>query len=259
MQSFFPSELVSFVQGRIDDARSGKQPPISAWQDCRERLEQEKVARKEVHLPDEVMVHPCNRGGLGVNAYNVHRTGKMIHAIGCDISELERACAFERLPMEPQRSKQTSANEKLIAASKGMLAPLSGAEKLCSVGTGHTTQFFKAAKAGCKTPEANLADSSGKLNCESLGRDARFQKALQCGWTWTVLPWQAEVVWPLLPDLAQRALNASQNVACLMSELEVCVTIAEFAELKPKDSSFQDCVDAVAQNEPPCSVHNAKG
>ena len=78
------------------------------------------------------------------------------------------------------------------------------------------------------------------------------------GWLWTIVPWQAEVTWPHLPDLAQRALNASNNVASLMSELEVCVSISEFAELMPAGSSFSSCVEAVKMNQPPCQAGSSQ-
>ena len=260
MQAFYPKELVDYIGSRIEQHREGQLGPITAWKDCLERLFSENVAKNMICMSEEFIIHPKNRSGLGVNAYNVHRVGAMLKKIGVDISELEKAVAFERMPMEPMRSNQVAFNEKLISASKGMLAPLTGRELFVSVGTGHTTQFFKAAKAGCASSEPTLADaaSGGKLNAESLSRDSRFKTALTKGWTWTILPWQAEVTWPHLPDLAQRALNASNNVASLMSELDVCVSIAEFAELMPPGSSFDSCVEAVKLNQPPCQARDSE-
>ena len=59
-----------------------------------------------------------------------------------------------------------------------MLAPLTGkAEIVLSVGTGHTTAFFRAVKFGCKTPINEMAHENGKLNAEQLKRkDARLRK-----------------------------------------------------------------------------------
>ena len=254
------AELTDYVNGRIQMHRDGQLAPITAWKDCIDRLLTEKVARQEVHEPDEFIIHPSNRSGLGVNAYNVHRVGAMLKQIGVDPAELEKAVAFERMPTEPMWSSQVAFNEKLVSASKGMLAPVSGRERLLSVGTGHATQFFKAAKYGRATSEPTLADaaSGGKLNAEGLCRDPRFKAALNQGWLWTIVPRQAEVTWPHLPDLAQRALNASNNVASLMSELEVCVSIAEFAELMPAGSSFTSCVEAVKMNQPPCQAGSSE-
>eukprot|EP00959_Pyramimonas_sp_CCMP1952_P147825 3093784-Pyramimonas_sp.AAC.1 len=58
------------------------------------------------------------------------------------------------------------------------------------------------------------------MSAETPSQDPRFHNALTKGWRWTVMPRQAEVTWPRLPDLAQRALVASNNVASLMSELK---------------------------------------
>jgi len=256
MQNFYPQELVDFISERIEMHRNGKLAPITAWKDCVDRLSKEKVAKQIVAEADDFIIHPSNRSGLGVNAYNVHRVGAMLRQIGVDPAELEKAVAFERMPTDPMKSSQVTFTQKLISSSKGMLAPMTGAERFCTVGTGHTTQFFKAMKAACSTTEPTLADPTmgGKMQAETLSQYARFHSALTKGWRWAVLPWQAEVTWSQLPDLAQRALNASNNVASLMSELEVCVSIAEFAELMPCGSSFGACVDAVKMNQPPCQT-----
>ena len=72
------------------------------------------------------------------------------------------------------------------------------------------------------------------------------------GWRCRILPFQCGIAWPLLPDLAQRALNASNNVIAEGSELEVCCSIAEYDALRGAETSFDDCVQAVAQSSPPC-------
>ena len=72
------------------------------------------------------------------------------------------------------------------------------------------------------------------------------------GWRCRVLPFQCEIVWPLLPDPAHRALNASSNVMAECSELEVCCSIAEYDAMRDAETSFDHCVQAVAQSSPPC-------
>jgi hypothetical protein len=251
--SFYAARVVDFVDQKIQDARTGT-PPMTAFKDIMEMLEEQQISYKQCLAVEEVQVHPANRGGLGINAFNAHRTGASIKSIGVDPDELSKAVAFENMPMEPAKSHQRVVNEKLIEGAKGMLSKLTGREKVCSVGTGHCTAFFRAAKAGCRTPQPTLQDATGNLNAESLSKDPRMKSCLHRGWVWTVLPWQAEVTWPGLPDLAQRALNAGQNVASLMSEFEVCCTIAEFDMLKPEGSTFESCVAAVAMNHPPCKA-----
>ena len=251
--AFYPARVVDFVDQKIQDARTGT-PPMTAFKDIMDLLEEQKISYKKPLEVEEIQVHPANRGGLGLNAFNAHRNGASIKSIGVDPDELAKAVAFENMPMEPAKSNQRLCNEKLIEGAKGMLSKLTGREKYGSVGTGHCTAFFRAVKAGCRTPQPTLQDAAGNLNAESLSSDIRMKNCLTKGWVWTVLPWQCEVTWPGLPDLAQRALNAGQNVASHMSEFEVCCTIAEFDMLKPEGSTFESCVAAVAMNHPPCKA-----
>ena len=251
------NEMRDLINGRVEQHRDGKLAPITAWKDCIDRLIEGKVAKKLVAEPGDFIIHPQNLSGFGATAYDVHRVGKMFNQIGVDPSELEKAAAFERMPMDPMSAAQVAFNEKLISASKGMLAPLTCSERFCSVGAGHAAEFFKAARAVCSTSEPTLVDPSmgGKMNAETfLSQDPRFHSALRKGWLWAILPWQAEVTRPRLPDLAQRALDASNNVASLMTELEVRVSIDEFAELMPEGSSFSACVEAAKMNRPPCQA-----
>ena len=253
--SFYPQATVDFVQGSIDSVMSGKRGPKTALKDILEHLSEHNIVLRQTLTVEQVMVHTANRGGLGLNAFNAHVNGEKILDIGVDEDELTKALAFQRMPLEPQRSEQLAFNQRLVDSSKGMLAPMTGQEEVCSVGTGHTAAFFKAINAGCVTPQANLKDENGRLSKEALcNRDKRLQSALANGWTWQILPWQCQMQWPRLPDLAQRALNASQNVASLMSELEVVVTIAELDEARTDDLNFKDCITAVARNNPPCKA-----
>lgn len=137
---------------------------------------------------------------------------------------------------------------------EGLLAPLNGSERYLSVACGHTAAFFRAALHACRTPQASIADSSGVLSVQALSRnDPELEALFQRGWAWTVLPWQVESTWPRLPDLAQRALNASNSVATLSSELETASTIAEFAAMQAamgQDVDWTKCADATAQSAP---------
>ena len=70
-----------------------------------------------------------------------------------------------------------------------------------------------------------------------------------------VYPSDCERVWPLLPEVAQRALNASQNVVSPSSEIEVAVTITQFDGTRPSNLPFQSCIDAAAMNNPACKYY----
>ena len=88
---------------------------------------------------------------------------------------------------------------------------------------------MKACLHSCPTPEATLADNSGKLNKETLGRDPEFKKLLEAGWQWTVVSSRVEQRWPSLPRLAERALNSSNEAFLKASELELLLYLGEHA------------------------------
>ena len=149
---------------------------------------------------------------------------------------------------------QIRANEQIVAASGGMLAPVSGSERMVSVGTGHTTAFCRAANHGCSTPLAYLQDAAGVIDLARLKRQPDFKAMLEGGWEWTVLPWQVELAWADAPDKLQRALNSSHEVHSSSTELEVAVTIAEGIE---SGESVEDALKNATAGNPPC-VNYAK-
>ena len=63
-----------------------------------------------------------------------------------------------------------------------MLAPVSGTEKVCSVGTGHAAAFCRAANAGCKTPHKLLQNTDGGISIQKLKRNPNFKIMLEEGW-----------------------------------------------------------------------------
>lgn len=258
MSTFYPA-----VKAKVDAILAEPLPvgPLTMWNQIVEVLLQERIAYTvpDVH-PSLFMVHPMNRSKLGVNPFNAHRLGARIKKVGADFQELSKATAFEAMPVEPQRSSQVAFNQALVDRSSGMLAPLNGGERYLTVGCGHTVQFCKAALSSCRTPEEELADSTGCLNVQHLTKgDAKLHSMVTTGWSWVIVPWQVESSWPQLPDLAQRALNAANSVASLPSEIEVASSIAEFAEIQQarigSDGSvdWASCVAAATGSNPPCS------
>lgn len=253
---YYAPELVRKIQAILEQD-STTVGPITQWGQVLELLQEAKIAYEvdEVN-PTLLLVHPDNRSKLGVNAFNAHRVGAYIKRVGADPQELKKATAFELCPLEPKRSQQIEFNRVLVDRSSGMLAPLSGGERYLSVGCGHTGQFAKAAGASCPTPQSSIADASGCLNVQHLSKDdPKLHVMLTRGWSWTILPWQCEHTWPQLPDLAQRALNASNSVASQASELETASTIAEFAQLQGSNINWDQCVQAAAASMPPCASY----
>ena len=75
-----------------------------------------------------------------------------------------------------------------------------------------------------------MIDGDGMLSYEKAAKDKVFKIMLDKGWTFLVIPSCVEEKFPSLPNLAQRALNASSSVANQSNELEVAMTIASMAD-----------------------------
>ena len=112
------------------------QPILSRLSAIFEILREANLKNTMKLKPELVMCHPANRGKLGLNAYNAHRTGKFVKNIGAKIEELLGAVCIGVASDPKRKAEQTSFNLKLVECSAGLLSPTTGAEKFCSVGGG---------------------------------------------------------------------------------------------------------------------------
>ena len=141
--------------------------------------------------PSKVLVHPSNRTGLGVNAFNAHRNAAMILKVGADLSLLQ-AWVIQMSPKRDVRAKQVAFNQVLIDLSRGLLAPINGDERVLSVSTGHTFAICRAANNRCKTSAPTLADADGLIDAQRMRNDIVFATMLEKGWPAKEVSWQAE-------------------------------------------------------------------
>ena len=72
---------------------------------------------------DLILVHPENRGRLGINAHNCHRNMKNIVAIGANRKLLNMSVAFELSGKSDDRWLEIDFNKRLVEGAKGLLAP----------------------------------------------------------------------------------------------------------------------------------------
>ena len=219
--------------------------PMTILNEALDMLLDTGLARKEMVHPSTILCHPTNRGGLGISARNMHETTAKILQAGADLNELKRAVAFEFCPKK--RQEQLEFNARLISRANGLMGDILGQERYLSVGAGHTA-------AGCRAFNASTATSCTKLQkyCKdgklllALVSDNTYKSMCETGWPWIVIRWEAEVAWPHLPDIAQRALNASNNVPTTPAEPEIMASIARFFEAAPTqdEAAFKASVDA---------------
>ena len=66
-------------------------PPLSVWKGLVELFMQHKLAWKSFLPPGSLLVHPLNRGGLGVNGFAVHSKAASLLKTGWDKQYLHSA------------------------------------------------------------------------------------------------------------------------------------------------------------------------
>jgi len=155
----------------------------------------------------ELMVHPSNRNGLGVNAFQVHDVGLRVHRLGWMNSEFtDKAFVFEVSRNHTQRAVQLNFNEGLVNRSNGLIAPINGHEKFLTVGSGHCAQFVKACLAKCVSHHRSLAGADGKLDADRLRFEKPSWKKPLAALDIKIFSVECEEMWPELPSLAQ-AIN----------------------------------------------------
>ena len=232
---------------------------LALWRDIEEvLLNCGSACKREIHS-DEIMVHPDNRGGLGLNWFNAHRNLRLIKSVGVDLTKLSDATCFEMSMNKATRHRQIEFNRRLSESSNGYLAPLSGQERYMSVATGHMAAGIRAVNKRCKTTNTKLRDKHGNYSYELVVTNSpKLEKLLTKGWTFTVIEPGVEDESPSIPKIAQRALNASNNIACDTSELEVAATIAEYYDMQVTagcEVDWDSCVENVKASQPPCAEY----
>ena len=241
--------LVETINGIIE----GPGGSLTKWKRVIEELGKFSIPYSANLSIWEVMVHPENRAGLGLNTFQVHKTLKTIKEIGADAEAVHRATCFEMAPAGQARQGQIAFNQGLIDRSNGQLAKLSGRERVMSVACSHFCAGCRAADASCLTPEDDLADENGKLNkLQLVNNDAEFASLIDKGWSWTVLPFCVQEVWPKLPDLAQDALNAEHATFSMASELQVMLSMSNRAAQQRDGIDWSKIKADIRASQPPC-------
>ena len=222
-------------------------------------LLEERVAYTiEKAHPRFFFVHPKNSSGLGLSAHNCHRNGERIAQVGADASQLQNSYAFEVQPVHNPmaRDLQIGFNKYLISSSKGLLADPTGYERFLTVGCGHTVAFCKAAAAHCITPNPKLQDNERRIDKGALCRDPVFKTMIEDGWSWTIIPAFIDEQFPELATIAQKALNASNHVASLVSELEVAKMLGDIMSDNPCNHGWEDsAINSIRALCPPCQKY----
>ena len=225
-------------------------------------------------LPEEVLIHPDNRGGQMCNCWDVWAKGEQICSVGWDKNKIREPVAFE-LPVDvTKRADMVAANANLAAQSDHKLAKPFGKERFASVSASHTTAFLRALQAGCSNG-SNAEDLSLK---NLLSREDDLNELMTKGFEWTVISAKVEEEVGILPSLLQQAFNSDllmnifgnskvfETFVCVCSgdmsigkpptELEVMMTIAQAYEKQPANQKdLTKAIAIAASSMPPCKSY----
>ena len=69
-------------------------------------------------------------------------------------------------------------------------------------------------------------DDQGCIDLYKIGKDPVLKEMVEEGWDRMIVPSHVDIEFPSFAHVAQRALNASNHVASLVSELETAVTLS---------------------------------
>ena len=211
--------LTPSVQADLEKILASDLGQLAKWQKIQKKLLDSDLAWYTVLSCDQLAVHPCNRGGSGVQPFEVHKKGEMIVKNGGDLGLLASSVCFELSPAEAKRQEQMHFNQALVNASDGLLH-FSGKEKFGTVAKSHTSQFVKAILHGCKTPGS--LGVNGCLCKETLCRtDDQLKHMVEVGWPWLIVSFKVEEALPSLPSLATLACNSTNSNFEACGELEL--------------------------------------
>jgi hypothetical protein len=251
MPTYYSKEIVDEVQ-RLLITPPSVQPINTTWKMIMQVFKREQILKpKRLVNVKDIFPHPKNRGGMMLNGFNAQANASKVQRVGANRDELHGAVCLEMNPFPATKKCQIDANLELVEKSKGLIAKPFGSESLLSLGTGHMVAFCRAALQQIRACFKNLENEQGQISLEILFRDLEFKIMIQEGWTFEVLPWQVEVTWPLLPEFAQRALNASNSVSSDATEWEVAITIGETYS-NMDEPNWDLAVDSAAAGAPQC-------
>ena len=182
----------------------------------------------------KLVVARCNRGGYGINAFDVqdntsdiastHWYDKLFKGVCTEIEadEFDDVIAF---------------NSEQVAAANGVLAPVEPFkaiyQTLCG---GHTTQGMKAVAAGCLHWDEELC-IDGHLSMTMVEQKSpSYAEAIRSGAEYTIVPYWVLKQHPGLDNAIQAAGNVHQNIAKAINDAQMLQRVHAMIHQK---SSFE--------------------
>lgn len=193
------AKIKSLLQGQAEDRI------VSTVDEILRELEQQGLAYR-LSIPPRLMgVHPCNRDGYGISATEVHALGSEIVSMGWSWHACSHATCIE----DDHGATVDAFTAKLVAASEGLGRAVEGSVRYGSLSCGHTNRFLCAVLDEAPSTHENLT-IDGRMSASKVGGDdPGLKEALEQGLRWLVLKAEVATLYPGLPDLVQRAKQAT--------------------------------------------------
>ena len=257
MPNYYAKQVVAEIE-KILQTPVSDQPVIMGWKKIMAVLKREGIVKeKRLIHPKRILAHPKNRGGLMLNGFNVRANGAKVAKVGANRAELHGATVMEMSPFGATKKEQIDSNIDLAAKSAGLIPPPNGEEDFLSLATSHMVCFIRCVLAALRACFTTIGDDNGNLSAELLSRDPEYEAMIKEGWEFDVIPWQCEATWPLMPEYAQRALNAANAVATDATEWEVAVNLGEcFASMDEPNWALAE--SAACAGDPQCAPYIGK-
>jgi len=215
---------------------------VSICDEVIEHLVVDKLALKGVEIYcKRVGVHPANRGGLGASGRKAHTIGSQVHDIGFSES-------YDAICFEDEHHKCEEFTLKLVSEDEFLARYEKGEIEYGSAGATHLNQFYAAATDKRPSECTNVSDNGFLSPTKISNNRPRVAHVLEKGLRWTVIKSPAEILYPTLPDVVQRAKNAPQAVAQDEDEFQILHRAVVVKKVMPWDAVDKD----LRQSKPKC-------
>ena len=244
------------IKGLLLKAEGGRL--VQSMTELHDYLLSEKLAWRQLLSCTLIGVHPANRDGLGVSAAHVQDLIGAIGAVGFSLEETRSICL--EIPAGDAGEEVRRFNEKLVADSKGKLAPvLPGSLRYASIVGSHANQAMRAFLAGIEHADASVC-VDGRLSCSKLeSSDPAWYKAIHGGIMWMIISAEVQAKFPTYASLAQAAGNTGNQVASGEHDLQVCRKVMKAVEVFMNRNPsvrvlYSDIAPEILRSRPPSAA-----
>ena len=258
----YPAEALAYIEERMLLLTSCEEGLNQHYGEVEAKCLEIGLATNDTsYTPDAMCPHPANRGGVIIAHGDAHDIMADVWRGGVDMTELVKATGIELCPIDPQRAEQFQAIQGAIDRAEGMLAPMTGHERIAMLACTHFFAGLKAAAAGCRTPKVELQANGDRMSKEHMLRKPLFEVIYTRGVKVTVYTWEAEVIFPALPRIIQKAKNAAGQNARRQKEWDVLLAISDEARsmiAAGKTPDWAACAAVACSSNPPCKGYKEK-